>query len=166
MKRVSILGLIVLASMLALTRPAATQTVQGGQDKIPAWLAESETYGFGVGLEAMEGTAWKFITHVPDTAEFLGEARRRGVRTFPYMTFYQAYLAMTYQDFRLSDHPDWILINSNGRWAHRLLGIRGRQEHVLHLPKRRGLRRRRPRLRREGDAARGLRHLSRQRPSQ
>lgn len=117
MKKVPVFGLIVLA--LSLAAPAAAQTALGGGDlsKTPAWLAESETYGIGASLEAMNGTAWKFITHVPDTAEFLGEARRRGVRTFPYMTFYQAYLAMTYQDLRLSDHPDWILISANGRWA-------------------------------------------------
>jgi hypothetical protein len=110
---------LVLTLAVALQLAAQPGPGRPAQDlkKIPAWLAESETYGFNVGLEAMEGTAWKFITHVPDTAEFLGEARRRGIRVFPYMTFYQAYLEMTYQDFRLADHPDWILINSNGRWA-------------------------------------------------
>lgn len=113
MKNASVLGLI---AALALAVPAAAQTA-GDQTQIPSWLAESETYGFGVGLEALNGTAWKFLTHVPDTAEFLGEAKRRGIRTFPYMTFYQAYLMTTYQDFRLSDHQDWILINANGRWA-------------------------------------------------
>ncbi|OGD21397.1 MAG: hypothetical protein A2W03_06565 [Candidatus Aminicenantes bacterium RBG_16_63_16] len=117
MKRAPFLCLIAAALVMALAGPAAAQMAAADLEKIPAWLAESETYGFGVGLEALSGTAWKFITHVPDTAEFLGEARRRGVRTFPYMTFYQAYLAMTYQDFRLSDHPDWILVNTNGRWA-------------------------------------------------
>jgi len=85
--------------------------------KIPDWLAESETYGIGVPLEAVAGTAWKFITHVPHTEEFLREARRRGVRAFPYMTFYQAPLMERYQDARLDEHPDWILINAGGRWA-------------------------------------------------
>ena len=123
---------------LAAAVPAAAQTAGGDLAKIPAWLAESETYGFGVGLEAMNGTAWKFITHVPHSAEFLGEARRRGVRVFPYMTFYQAALAETYQEMRLSEHPDWILINAERPLgAHRVLGVRGRQEHVLHLPERR-----------------------------
>jgi hypothetical protein len=84
---------------------------------IPVWLAESETYGFGVPLEAVNGTAWKFITHVPHSEEFLNEARRRGVRAFPYVTFYQAPLMERYQDRRLHEHPDWILINANGRWA-------------------------------------------------
>ena len=85
--------------------------------KIPAWLAESETYGFGVSLEAMSGTAWKFITHTPHSEEFLKEARRQGVRAFPYMTFYQAPLVERYQEARLHEHPDWILINANGKWA-------------------------------------------------
>ena len=85
--------------------------------RIPAWLAESETYGFAVPLEAVDGTAWKFITHVPHSEEFLNEARRRGIRAFPYVTFYQAPLVERYQDTRLHEHPDWILINANGRWA-------------------------------------------------
>ncbi len=119
MKKAPILCLVAAASVLTLAAavPAAAQTAGGDLTKIPAWLEESETYGFGVGLEAMNGTAWKFITHVPHSAEFLGEARRRGVRVFPYMTFYQAALAETYQEMRLSEHPDWILINANGRWA-------------------------------------------------
>ena len=118
MKKFPVFHLIArVALALALAVPAAAQTGSGSQGKIPAWLAESETYGFAVGLEAVNGTAWKFITHVPDTPEFLGEARRRGVRVFPYMTFYQTWLAETYQDARLSEHPDWILINANGRWA-------------------------------------------------
>jgi hypothetical protein len=118
MKKNCILCLVLtLAAALQLAAQPGPGRPAQDLKKIPAWLAESETYGFNVGLEAMEGTAWKFITHVPDTAEFLGEARRRGIRVFPYMTFYQAYLEMRYQDFRLADHPDWILINSNGRWA-------------------------------------------------
>ncbi len=115
MKKVPVFGWIVL--WLAAAVPAAAQTAGGDLTRIPAWLAESETYGVGAGLEAMNGTAWKFITHVPHSAEFLGEARRRGVRVFPYMTFYQAALAETYQEMSLSEHPDWILINANGRWA-------------------------------------------------
>ncbi len=87
------------------------------ESRIPDWLAESETYGFGVSLEAVNGTAWKFITHTPHTEEFLGEARRRGIRAFPYMTFYQAPLVERYQEVRLHEHPDWILINANGKWA-------------------------------------------------
>lgn len=85
--------------------------------KIPTWLAESETYGFAVPLEAVAGTAWKFITHVPHSEEFLKEARRRGIHAFPYMTFYQAPLMERYQNMRLDEHPDWILINAKGRWA-------------------------------------------------
>lgn len=104
----------------ALTLATALRvTAQSAPDlkRIPAWLAESETYGFSGNLETINGTTWKFITNSPHSAEFLGEARRRGVHAFPYVTFYQAQLAVNYQDFRLSEHPDWILINSSGRWA-------------------------------------------------
>jgi hypothetical protein len=33
------------------------------------------------------------------------------------MTFYQAWLLENYQDSRLADHQDWILIHKNGQWA-------------------------------------------------
>lgn len=89
----------------------------GDDSKIPAWLAESETYGFAVGLEEVNGTAWKFITHTPHDEEFLREAKRRGIRAFPYMSFYQAWLMQTAWDVRLSDHPDWILVGQSGKWA-------------------------------------------------
>ena len=109
---------IILSVILSVwTSVQATSQVTTDPTKIPAWLAESETYGFAVPLEAVQGTAWKFITHVPHSEEFLNEARRRGVRVFPYMTFYQAPIMERYQDARLHEHPDWILINANGRWA-------------------------------------------------
>lgn len=87
------------------------------QSKIPDWLAQSETYGFNVPLETSYGTSWKFITHVPHSEEFLQDARRKGIRTFPYVTFYQAPLTQRYMGFRLSEHKDWILINDKGKWA-------------------------------------------------
>lgn len=111
-------ALLALCAVLLSCPPVQA----AGQDaartgSIPAWLAASETYGFNVTLEAVAGTAWKFITHVPHSEEFLKEARRRGIRAFPYMTFYQAPLMERYQDARLHEHPDWVLINTNGRWA-------------------------------------------------
>ncbi len=87
------------------------------QSDIPKWLAESETYGENVTLDEVYGTDWKFITHTPHTKEFLNEARRRGIRAFPYMTFYQTHLLKTYQDLRLNDHQDWIVINKDGEWV-------------------------------------------------
>jgi len=111
-------ALLALYAIL-LSGPAAQSVGQTPADpaKIPGWLAASETYGFNVPLEAVDGTAWKFITHVPHSEEFLEEARRRGIRAFPYMTFYQAPLMERYQDARLDERTDWILINANGRWA-------------------------------------------------
>jgi len=85
---------------------------------IPTWLAESETYGFGIkDLDQANGTHWKFITHCPTSREFLGAARRRGIRAFPYMTFYQAPLFATYYEFRLAAHPHWILVDKHGQWT-------------------------------------------------
>lgn len=92
-------------------------TARNNQDGIPVWLAESETYGFAPTWEEIDGTAWKFVTHVPHTGEFLGMARARGIRTFPYMTFYQLPLNDASQEIRLSEHPDWILVNRKGQWA-------------------------------------------------
>lgn len=109
----TILFLLFLSWILA----AWGTEVPKGLGAIPAWLAESETYGFAPAWEEIEGTAWKFVTHVPHTEEFLGMARARGVRAFPYMTFYQLPLNDVSQDIRLSDHPDWILVNGKGQWA-------------------------------------------------
>lgn len=85
--------------------------------QIPQWLAESETYGFKPNLEDIAGTSWKFITHCPDTAEFLGEAKRRGIRAFPYITFYQLSMHTSMFGLKASDHPEWILINKSGKWV-------------------------------------------------
>lgn len=102
---------------IAVLSTAINGYAQKNQNKIPAWLASSETYGINVPLEAAYGTSWAFITHVPHTKEFLQDARRKGIRAFPYVTFYQAPLAQRYMGLRLSDHPDWILINDKGEWA-------------------------------------------------
>jgi len=108
-----ILLLVGLTSFLV-----TAQDEKNRQDHIPSWLAESETYGFGISdLTEVEGTSWKFITHTPCSEEFLRAARNQGVRAFPYVTFYQAWLLEDCQGSRLADHPDWILINRNGRWA-------------------------------------------------
>lgn len=84
--------------------------------EIPQWLAESETYGFNVDWNEIEGTAWKFITHTPHSEEFLRETRKRGIRAFPYVSFYKAYLDSRFMGFRITEHPDWALIDKNGQW--------------------------------------------------
>ncbi|HQO35167.1 MAG TPA: putative glycoside hydrolase [bacterium] len=102
---------------LALLIPCMAAAQSTDLTRIPKWLAESETYGFGINdLDEVNGTSWKFITHCPRSKEFLGEARRRGIRAFPYVTFYQASLFATEYEFRLAEHPDWILIDPNGQW--------------------------------------------------
>ncbi len=113
MKKLSVmfLGFILLTSFSVFA-----QSSKKGSN-IPSWLANSETYGIHTSLEDVYGTSWKFITHTPHSEEFLKEARRRGIRAFPYVTFYQAPLAERYQNFRLSEHQDWILINSQGKWT-------------------------------------------------
>lgn len=108
-----VIWLVLGTGSASAARPEADR-VPG---EIPGWLAESETYGFGSDLEAVNGTAWKFITHTPHTEEFLKAARSRGIRAFPYMTFYQAPLMEKHQGMRLSQHPDWILIGKTGVWA-------------------------------------------------
>lgn len=86
--------------------------------QIPKWLAESETYGFAINnLDETIGKAWKFITHCSDSELFLREARLRGIRTFPYLTFYQFPMNATYKGIRLMEHADWILINKDNEWV-------------------------------------------------
>ena len=82
--------------------------------EIPQWLAESETYGFAVDWDEIEGTAWKFVTHISHSKEFLGEAKRRGIRALPYISFFKAYLDGRFMGFRITEHPDWALIDENG----------------------------------------------------
>ena len=112
MKKLS--SLFVMIFLLIFSLKGLAQEQPGN---IPGWLAASETYGFHPPLKDVYGTSWKFITHVPHTREFLQDARRKGIRTFPYVTFYQAPLAQRYMGFRLSEHQDWILINDKGQWA-------------------------------------------------
>lgn len=111
--------MLFLASLAVLVScaPVDERKERADDAKIPAWLAASETYGFAVTLEEVDGTAWKFITHTPHDEEFLRESRRRGIRSFPYMSFYQAWLLETVWNVRLADHPDWILVSQNGKWA-------------------------------------------------
>jgi hypothetical protein len=110
---------LVAVLALAIVAPGLVSTAAGqtSGNEIPRWLAESETYGFNPTWEEIDGTAWKFVTHVPHTAEYLGAARAKGVRAFPYVTFYQLPLNDRWQGIRLSEHPDWILINARGEWA-------------------------------------------------
>ncbi len=110
-------ALIVAALALGTLTLAPALRGQASTKEIPRWLAESETYGFNPTWDEIDGTAWKFVTHVPHTPEYLGLARAKGVRAFPYVTFYQLPLYDRWQGIRLSEHPDWILIDARGAWA-------------------------------------------------
>ncbi len=112
-RKIYLLGIGILITLLSCQAPKK----ESGNKGIPKWLAESETYGENVKLEDIYGTNWSFITHVPHTKEFLQEAKSRGIRAFPYMTFYQGWLFDKYENIRLADHTDWIQINEKGEWA-------------------------------------------------
>jgi hypothetical protein len=114
MKRFCTLALTLL---LVSVGSAPRTSAQSSPNEIPRWLAGSETYGFNPMWDEIDGTAWKFVTHVPHTPEYLGMARAKGVRAFPYVTFYQLPLYDRWEGIRLSEHPDWILINGRGDWA-------------------------------------------------
>ena len=119
MKKTNISLRFIFLLFSFLTIPCSAENIPSQpSSEIPRWLAESETYGFSISnLDIVTGTNWKFITHCPHDETFLREARLRGVRTFPYVTFYQFPLDRTYQNIRLSDHPEWILINEKGQWT-------------------------------------------------
>ena len=108
------LSLFVIFAIVLFSLQSKAQKIE--LTEMPQWLAESETYGFAVDWDEIEGTAWKFVTHIPHSEEFLGEAKRRGIRAIPYISFYKAYLDGRFMGFRITEHPDWALIDENGDW--------------------------------------------------
>ena len=72
------LSIFVIFSIAFISLQSKAQTIE--LTEIPQWLTESETYGFAVDWDEIEGTAWKFVTHIPHSKEFLGEAKKRGIR--------------------------------------------------------------------------------------
>jgi len=84
---------------------------------VPAWLTTSETYGFGsVPWRHLAASKWRFVTHTPYNREYLTALRSLGMRGFPYMTFYQTWIAQPHQGVRMSEHTDWLEIDEHGHW--------------------------------------------------
>jgi len=86
-------------------------------ESAPDWLVDSESYAFGYGpndWDALAESKVAFITHCPVNREFFARCHALGVRCFPYVTFYQGFASMTYEDVNLKDHPDFIEIDTEG----------------------------------------------------
>jgi len=94
-----------------------TNTSQSWGEPAPEWLRTSETYGEAVrDWRLLNESKWTFVTHVPHRREYLAALRRKGLRGFPYVTFYQDFLTRRFQGHRLSEHLDWIEIDEHGQW--------------------------------------------------
>lgn len=104
----------MLVLLVTLPAPAEERTVDLGPPA-PRWLVESETC-----LEA--ATDWSlyetskvaFATHVPVNREFFAACNARGIHPIPYVTFYQQFANIPYQDIDLREHPEWIEIDEQG----------------------------------------------------
>ena len=97
-------------------RDAAAQALDVGESA-PAWLVESETYGFSPDpqtWEALAASKVAFVTHCPVNREYFTRIHSLGIRAFPYVTFYQGFASMTYEGVNLKEHPDFIEINAQG----------------------------------------------------
>ncbi|MEA3480129.1 MAG: hypothetical protein U9R60_18240, partial [Bacteroidota bacterium] len=95
------LSLFIILSIALIPLQSKAQKIE--LTEVPQWLAESESYGFAVDWNEIEGTAWKFITHIPHSEEFLREAKKRGIRAIPYISFYKAYLDGRFMGFRITE---------------------------------------------------------------
>jgi hypothetical protein len=88
-----------------------------GSGATPKWLTNSETYGVGgTDWQLLNESKWEFVTHVPHSEQYMRVLREKGIRPFPYMSFYQAPLGSRWQECRLSEHTDWIVLDKDGRW--------------------------------------------------
>ena len=95
----------------------ARQSKPKGVGRPPKWLTDSETYGEAVtDPRLVNESRWEFMTHVPHSEEYMRPLRAKGIRVFPYMSFYQAPIGGRYQGYRISEHTDWIMIDRDGSW--------------------------------------------------
>ena len=85
-------------------------------ESAPDWLMDSESYacGFGGDWAALAESKVAFVTHCPVNREFFERCHALGIRCFPYVTFYQGFASMTYEDLNLKDHPEFIEVDGEG----------------------------------------------------
>jgi len=109
------IALSMLLDCRALMAQPATKIDFG--EPAPAWLRDSESYGFGY-----SGNDWpslaeskvKFVTHCPVNRDFFARCHALGIRCFPYVTFYQGCATESYQNVNLKDRPDFIEVDAQG----------------------------------------------------
>jgi len=97
-------------------RTEAAQQLDIGESA-PDWLADSETYAFGVKADdwgALAQSKVAFITHCPVSRNYFERAHALGIRCFPYVTFYQGFANQSYEDVNLKDHPEFIEVDAEG----------------------------------------------------
>lgn len=85
----------------------------------PEWFRNAEVYNgwykawdTKVVAEKMAGIP--LVVGAPADRKIVQAAHRQGTRVITYMTIYQMPMDSSYQGAKLSDHPDWVLINEKG----------------------------------------------------
>jgi hypothetical protein len=97
-------------------RDAAAKELGLGESA-PDWLVQAETYAMyyePADWGAMAASKISFITHCPANREFIERAHALGIRSFPYVSFYQAYAGRPFMGLNLKDHPEFIEVDAQG----------------------------------------------------
>lgn len=88
----------------------------------PEWFRKAEVYNgwykawdTKVIGEKMKGIP--FVVGAPPDKKLVEAAHKQGTKVITYITLYQMPLDEVYEGSKLADHPDWIVINSQGERA-------------------------------------------------
>lgn len=104
--------LIVLTAALSILAALGTNAA-------PEWFRDAEVYNgwykaWDTKVVADKMAGIPLVIGAPADAKIVEAAHRQGTRVLTYITLYQMPLEEVYQDSKLADHPDWILVNAQG----------------------------------------------------
>jgi len=88
----------------------------------PQWFREAEVYNgwyraWDAKVVADKMAGIPLVVGAPPDRKIVEAAHRQGTRVITYITLYQFPLEELYQDVKLADHPDWIVIDAQGERA-------------------------------------------------
>jgi hypothetical protein len=89
---------------------------------VPQWFRNAEVYNgwytaWNEKVVKEKMTGIPLVVGCPPDRKIVEAAHRQGTRVITYITLYQMPLDQVYEDSKLGDHPDWIVINARGEQA-------------------------------------------------
>lgn len=107
---------------LILTLALLVAALLSAEAAPPEWFRNAEVYnGYyrawdeAVVKDKMAGIP--LVVGAPADKKIVDAAHKQGTRVISYITLYQAPMDQVYEDSKLSDHPEWIVIDSQGQRA-------------------------------------------------